>query len=155
MKTVTIAGKEFGFIEMPNDAVNVVNTGMGYLTFMVTDYSTWVSDEDIWKIGFGLKKEPKQKVKYNTHNGLDVIPGKPIKIPEGNWNYLCCTKTATEKEAKEIVNQEFDTYLNYELAAETGIDGSYTCSTALESLSTLILSLGLNPESNYAIIYKS
>lgn len=79
---------------LPDDAVDFA-VGYGYLTYNVPD------DTD------GLSKNTKSKrVITHTHNGLDMKPGYPIKLNNGDWKFLFTSKQLAHEMRMDIVYKD-------------------------------------------------
>lgn len=76
-----------------------------------------------------------------------------VPITPGSYTFLFCSLSATEEQAREILEYILapfsDDILGYEDYQSIGF---LTKDTALESLHSLLRSLGLEPSRNYAII---
>lgn len=84
------------------------------------------------------------------------------RLPPGSYTFLFCSNNVTEEECKEMIKPvKGYGYRNYEKEDYNGghspfdVWSAYHFKTALESLQSLLRSLGLDPSRNYAIILKN
>lgn len=77
-----------------------------------------------------------------------------IKLPEGSYTFLFASLSATEEQAREVVEECMDVSDSEDAAYlfKNYGDGNYNYFTALESLQSLLRSLGLDPSRNYAFL---
>jgi len=78
--------------------------------------------------------------------------GEAIELPPGDWQIVIFnTKTATDKDAKKVVDVYLDGYVDYD---KDGFHNDIPHSAPLFSFYSLLRSKGLDEEKNYAIIEK-
>lgn len=85
-------------------------------------------------------------------NAEETLIAKPL--PPGAWRFLFTTKTATEEDARKVVekdNRGYKYYWDDKGFVPRGFNSRYK--TALESLHSLLRSKGLD-DRNYALIEK-
>lgn len=76
-------------------------------------------------------------------------------LPPGTWRFLFTTKMATEDDARKVVKNYGGKYTDYEATEEDyRLQDIYWYDNALQSLSSLLRSKGLDPDKNYALIEK-
>lgn len=122
MKSVTHNGREFLFVEVPEDAYDFeiyTNTTESIIGF-------WISDR-LGRLGFAQTGR--------------------VPIPPGSYRILCKASEAGEEQAKRIVKGFGKLYFDY--TSKIGGLAAHSL-TATESIHSLILSLGM--EVNQTII---
>lgn len=78
-----------------------------------------------------------------------------IVIPKGDYQFLFTTLTATEEDAKKIVDDDIDLYPDcYESYIVGEPKGTATCFSAKASLRSLLQYVGLDTSKNYAVLIK-
>lgn len=102
--------------------------------------------------GEGLIIEVDGKYYLNLIDEEGVMLAGTKPLPPGSWRFLFTTKTATEEDARKVVERWEDLkdrpYVGYEPGKLT------VCWNALQSLRSLLRSKKLDDNNNYALIEK-
>lgn len=154
METITTGKGTFLFVEVHQHGVNFFEN-MGYLVYQEPAYENWVSDK-LFDNPIKLEKFLKKNEGKSDHKQA------AIKLPDGNYKFIAVLKSGvldhheasqnlTEVTAAQIVDDNgAGCWDNYRLKK----DEKYTCTTAMQSFSCLILlsKHTMKADSNYAIL---
>lgn len=82
-------------------------------------------------------------------NSEETLVTKPL--PTGTWHFLFATKTATEEQARKVVDRYGKGWKDYNMHH---VHKHIPYELAIDSLETLLRSKGLDDNKNYALIEK-